>query len=261
MNDRQTWPSLEEASRALREGTGEGVKIAVLDTGIDRNHEVFENLKLVDDLAMTSAGHAVEVEGDDVYGHGTAIAGVIHQLAPRAGVGSIRVLNHQLSSQIQTIAAGVRAAIDRGYHILHCSFSSGEEQSRALDFKSWIDRAYVEGRHVVAASHHQNRHRPGWPGHFPSVITVGIANTQHREALFHRSGSLVEFAARGHNVFLAWQGGVYRKLTASSYAAPHVTGLLARLLSAFPDLTPSAAKALLQQLAQPWKEKETWDND
>ncbi|MFT5470905.1 MAG: subtilisin family serine protease [Verrucomicrobiales bacterium] len=255
------WPNLDEAASALREGNGEGVKIAVLDTGVDRNHEVFERLEWAGDLAVSSIGTAVESSGDDVYGHGTAIAGVIHQLAPRASIGSIRVLNHQLSSQVQTIAAGARIALKLGYDILHCSFSSGEEQGRVADFKTWIDSAYVEGRHVVAASHHQNRHRRGWPGHFPTVITVGIANTEDKEGLFYRPDSLVEFGARGHNVFIAWKGGVYRKLTGSSYAAPHVTGLLARLISAFPNLTPLTAKALLQNLAQPWEEKESWNND
>ncbi len=253
-----TWPDLDNAARALREGTGEGIKIAVLDTGVDRNHEVFDGFELFEDLSITSTGEAIEGGGDDVYGHGTAIAGVIHQLAPKADIGSIRVLNHRLSSQMQTIAAGVDLALRRGYHILHCSFSCGEEQGRALEFKNWIDRAYIEGRHVVAASHHQNRLRRGWPGHFPSVITVGIANTDEKETLFHRPGSLVEFGARGHNVFLAWKGGLYRRLTASSYAAPHATGLLARLLSEFPELTPLAAKALLQQLARPWEKTAEW---
>ncbi len=253
-----TWPSLEEAAAALREGSGAGVRVAALDTGVDANHEVFDGFSLAEDVVVSSVGEAIDGCGDDVYGHGTAIVGVIHQLAPKAEIGSIRVLNHRLSSQAQTIAAGVQIALERGYHILHCSFSCGEEQGRVQEFKSWIDQAYVEGRHVVAASHHQNRFRRGWPGHFPSVITVGIANTEDKEALFHRPDSLVEFGARGHNVFLAWKGGLYRRLTASSYAAPHATGLLARLLSVFPDLSPLTAKALLQQLAQPWEENEEW---
>jgi len=258
MPSQTTWPDLADAAIALREADGHGVRVAVLDTGVDRNHEVFDGFELSDDLAVSSTDSPVESGGDDVYGHGTAIAGVVHQLAPKAEIGSIRVLNHRLSSQIPTIAAGVGIALERGYHILHCSFSCGEEQGRVMEFKNWVDRAYIEGRHIVAASHHQNRHRRGWPGHFPSVITVGIANTDEKETLFHRSGSLVEFGARGHNVFLAWKGGVYRRLTASSYAAPHVTGLLARLLSAYPNLTPLTAKSLLAQLAQPWEENNSW---
>jgi subtilisin len=65
-------------------------------------------------------------------------------------------------------------------------------------------------------------------------------------------GQLVEFAALGEDIEVAWTGGGRKKVTGSSFAAPHISGLLARLLSGCPTLTPLQAKSLLHTLAAPW---------
>jgi subtilisin family serine protease len=63
---------------------------------------------------------------------------------------------------------------------------------------------------------------------------------------------LVEFAARGQDIEVAWLGGERKRVTGSSFAAPHISALLARLLSGCPSLTPLQAKSLLHTLAAPW---------
>jgi subtilisin len=90
-----------------------------------------------------------------------------------------------------------------------------------------------------------------WPGHFPTVITVSFTGSSSPDSLFWQPGNLVEFAARGLDLEVPWLGSGRKKVTGSSFAAAHVTGLLARLLSGCPDLSPLLAKALLQQLAEP----------
>jgi subtilisin len=55
------------------------------------------------------------------------------------------------------------------------------------------------------------------------------------------------------DIEVAWLGGSRKKVTGSSFAAPHVAGLVARLASKCPALSPSHAKALLQKLAAPWE--------
>lgn len=230
--------------------------MAVLDSGIEWNHPQLIGAPRGDDLAITDDGLGLKTvpgEGRDCFGHGTAIAGIIHKLAPEAEIGSIRVLGDHLRSRTAIIREGVRQALDRGYHILNCSFGCGRED-HVLAYKDWIDEAYVRGRHVVAACNNQDVTKREWPGHFSSVITAYFVRTDRPEALFHRSGHLVEFAARGQDVEVAWAGGGIKKVTGSSFAAPHVTGLLARLLSCCPSLPPLQAKALLQHLAEPWPE-------
>ena len=147
------------------------------------------------------------------------------------------------------ICFGARLAIERGYHILNCSFGARLKQQILL-YKDWVDRAYLGGIHVVAACNNEDFRRPEWPGDFASVITVNMLATPERERLFRNSvGSLVEFAALGVNVNVPWLGGLRRDATGSSFAAPRAAGLLGRILSIFPHLAPLQAKALLQQIA------------
>ena len=91
-----------------------------------------------------------------------------------------------------------------------------------------------------------------WPGHFPTVITVNFLKTGFDEALYYRAGSLVEFAAAGHDIEVAWTGGGKKKVTGSSFATPRAAALLAQLVSCLPALSPLQVKALLGTLATPW---------
>ena len=247
------WVSLQEAREAVKNGRGRGIKVAVLDSGVEAGHSALEGLQLSDDLAVTSDGLQWRVqpgEGRDVFGHGTAIAGIVHQLAPEAEIGSFRVLGEHLRARTAIICEGARQAMDRGYHILNCSFGCGREDL-VLRYKDWIDEAYIRRRHIVASCNNYDFTKREWPGHFPTVITVNFLKAE-LDALFYRAGSLVEFAARGQDIEVAWSGGGRKTVTGSSFAAPHVAGLLARLLCCMPDLSPLQAKALLGQLATPW---------
>jgi subtilisin family serine protease len=248
------WLSLKEARSHLDDGRGRGIKIAVLDSGIDLTHPCLEGLTLEDDLAVIDVGSRLSMvpgEGRDVFGHGTAIAGILRQLAPEARIGSFRVLGEQLRSRTLIIREGARQALERGYHILNCSFGCSRED-HVLFYKDWIDDAYLRGRHIVAACNNQDFTKREWPGHFPTVITVNFIHCDRPDALFCRMGQMVEFAARGEDVEVPWLGGGWKKVTGSSFAAPHAAGLLSRLLAHSPTLSPLQAKAILQQLAEPW---------
>src|SRR5262249_34459964 len=104
----------------------------------------------------------------------------------------------------------------------------------------------------VASCNNEDFLRREWPGHFPSVITVNAAHCAQSEMFFCRLGQLVEFAARGQDIEVPWREGARKKVTGSSFATPHISALLARLLSCSPALTPLQAKSLLHTLASPW---------
>jgi len=248
------WPTIDEARSFLKTGRGRNIKIAVLDSGIDLSHPLLDGLTLEDDIAVVENDSRLSVvggEGRDVYGHGTAIAGIIREIAPEAKIGSFRVLGDQLRSRTQIIREGARCALERGYHILNCSFGCRREE-HALLYKDWIDEAYLRGSHIVAACNNHDFSSREWPGHFPTVITVSFARCQRPDALFCRKGHMVEFAARGEDIEVAWLHGGWKKVTGSSFAAPHAAALLARLLSHSPELSTLHAKALLLRLAEPW---------
>jgi len=248
---------LEEARKALTNGTGKGVRIAVLDSGIEIDHPELVSLRLIDDLHVVDSGIQIEVksgDGTDIFGHGTAIAGVIRRIAPDAEIGSIRVLGERLASRTVIIREGIRQAIDRSYHILNCSFGCRVAE-HIFQYKEWIDEAYLKGIHIVSACNNLDFRQPEWPGYFPSVITVNMAQLDNDDTFFYKSGHLVEFLARGVDVTLPWNHHLTREVTGSSFAAPVLTGLLARLISVFPNLPPLEAKALLHRLAIPWRKE------
>jgi subtilisin len=247
------WVCLREAEQALREGTGAGVRIAIVDSGVEVAHPDLSGMQLTDDVAVESDGlqlHTVAGRGVDAFGHGTAVAGILRAVAPAADLGSFRVLGTNLRSRTAVICEGARQAVQRGYRILNCSFGCTRPE-QVLAYKDWLDEAYVAQCHVVAAANNQDFSRREWPAHFTSVLGVSFLRSSEGAELFRREASLIEFAAPGEEVEVAWLGGGKRRVTGSSFATPVVTGLLARLLSVHPELTPLEAKALLRRLARP----------
>ncbi len=249
-----TWLCPEEAKLAAETLRGEGVRIAVLDSGVDTSHPQLTGIRVSDQVAIVEErGRILPVDGDagDVYGHGTAVAGIIHQMAPEAEIGVFRVLDARNVSRTAVIREGVRQAMLRGYQIINCSFGCKSGAKSVMLFKEWVDEAWLRGIHVVAACNNYNLFEPEWPGHFTSVITVNMARTESAH-FFHRPGHMVQFGARGENVPVAWLGGRVEKKTGSSFAVPHLTALTARLLGAAPGLPPPLMLDLLRRIAHPW---------
>ena len=250
----KSWINPDEAIAAIHAGRGRGVRIAILDSGVETSHPALAGMKITDDLAIVEDGMKLQVVpggGRDLYGHGTAVAGIIHEVAPEAEIGSFRVLGEALSSRTAIVLEGARQAIERGYHILNCSLGCSIPE-HVLKYKNWVDEAYLRGVHVVAACNNHDFSRPEWPGFFSSVLTVNMARTERNGEVFYKPGQLVEFAARGIDVEVPWSDGQRKKVTGSSFAAPRVAGMLACLLSEVPRITPLQAKALFHRLAQPW---------
>jgi subtilisin family serine protease len=251
------WPTQAELHHAVRQGTGRGIRVAVLDSGIATSHEALAGNSLRDDLIFLPSSdefsvNTIEGSGQDDYGHGTAVAWLIWSLAPEVEIGSFRILaaENRNSKQLLVHQAAM-TAIDRGYDILHCSFGHRAAAVYALDYKSWIDAAYVANRHIVAACDNAGSKASVFPAHFNSVIGVNRMAGVAEDALFRHAGNLVEFLALGENVRVPWAGGSWKTVIGTSFAAPRVTALAARVLGMFPNLTAAQMKAVLQGLARP----------
>jgi len=252
----QSWTSPEEVREALKGGTGRGVRIAVIDSGIEADHPKLAGLKLSDSVGLSEENGRIEVrdgEGHDVYGHGTGVAGIIHEIAPEAEIGSFRTINAQSRSRTALICAGIREALLRDYHILNCSFGCRGLAKFILPHKAWVDEAWLRKVFVVAACNNADDEQVEWPSHFTSVFSVGIANTDTDE-IFHRPNRMVGYGARGEDVEVAWLGGGTQLQTGSSFAAPRVTAHLARILSVNPTLTPAMLHEVLPRIVNPWSE-------
>ncbi len=254
-SDHKRWPDLEIARNALASGDGSGVKVAIIDSGVEVGHPALKGLKLADDVTVSSDGINLRVEfgeGGDVYGHGTAVAGLLLKEAPGVSLGSFRALDTSNHARNFVIAECVNQAITKGYDVINCSFGCRGIPRYVMDYKEWVDRAYLEGVQVVAACNNMDGGIREWPAYFPSVIGVGGIDC-NEGAFFHRKGRVVSFLARGERVEVPWLNGTTKLETGSSFAVPLMSGKIARLLSVLPEVERSSIKALFSVLADPYE--------
>lgn len=243
---------IQSVRSALEHGTGEGVKVAVIDSGVDWDHPMFEDFLPADDLIVSTSGYEIrppeEGEGGDKVGHGTAVASIIHHLSPKAQLGSFKVLGTRLGNRERRIGLAFREAIERGYHVINCSFGSRAEAFITF-YKKLVDLAVLKEVHVVASVNDTDDQRQEWPAYFSSVFGVraGTREDNRIRAVGYSDGDLIEFVAPGENLSVAWPGGFWKRVSGGSFATACFSGKLACLLSQKPDLTPLEARLLLRR--------------
>ncbi len=246
-------PTRNEARQAIQDGKGEGVVIAILDSGIEEKHPHFDEccfLKGYEVVAMDGKVDALESESIDEVGHGTAVAGIIHSMAPRARLMSVKVLAGGMRRQHhEAVRLGVQKALSEGAIVLNCSFGVPGASYSLPGYKSWTDEAFRNDCHVVSASSNTSAELPEWPGHLLTTHSVTAADFEE-DVWEYRSGHQVAFGAKGVDVKVPCPGGGYASLTGSSFAAAHFSGLVARLLSVFPKMSPSLVRDIFRSLAK-----------
>jgi subtilisin family serine protease len=229
--------------------TGRGVRLAIIDSGIEGDHPAVRG-RLVESMAVEIIDDEATVVADpttgDLFGHGTACAGIIAGLAPDVELVSIRVLGADLKGKGMSFAAALDWAIKHRVQAVNLSLSSKSESMYGL-FHELADEAYFSN--VVLVSAANNVPGPSYPSLFSSVISVAAHSEPDPMRFYYNPSPPVEFGAWGVDVPVAWQGGGQTVATGNSFAAPHIAGLVALLLSKHPGLTPFEVKAILAALA------------
>jgi subtilisin len=236
--------------------TGVGVSVAIIDSGIDAEHPDLTGRvrELVEAHNDNKRVLFVPSFSGDSAGHGTACAGIITSIAKDADLYSIKVLGAQASGDGQAFLAGLEYAIKRKFRIINLSLGTTKPQFFA-PLHDLLDRAYQAGCIVVAAAN--NLPQPSFPSVFSSSL-ISVSKTEEIDP-FHfgfRYGEIIELTAPGVNIRTTWLGGGYRSLTGNSFACPHIVGIIALLLEAYPSLTPFQVKSALYALARK-NQKET----
>lgn len=228
--------------------TGKGVKVAVVDSGVDASHpavlRVAGYVKIEQDVDQTlkvdTAAH------EDCYGHGTACAGIIRSLAPDCDIYSVRVLGPMLTGRGAVFAEAIRWCIDNEMNVVSMSLTTQKKEFVAI-LHELADEAYFRNIMLVTAAN--NIPVPSFPALFASVFSVASHDESDPEMYFYNPSPPVEFGAHGIDVRVAWRGGGYMVSTGNSFAAPHIAGIIARILGRHPGLTPFQVKFILRALA------------
>jgi subtilisin len=229
--------------------SGAGIAVAVVDSGIDAAHPAVRRVDRAAAFEWDPDGQqAVRTEGPhaDLFGHGTACAGIIRRAAPDAELWSVRVLGQRLSGKGLVFAAGLRWAIEQGARVVNLSLSTRREDYYRL-FHEIADEAAFAGVVLVCAV--SNLPDPTYPSQFSSVISVAAHDGTDPFSLDANPRPPVDFGAPGIDLEVPWLDGGTITTTGNSFAAPHVAGLVARMLSKHPQLTPYEVKTVLRAVA------------
>jgi subtilisin family serine protease len=237
-------PDRVDRAWALEGATGKGVKVCILDSGIERDHPSVGELSGAVVMSVDEDGNGVaadDTEGD-LCGHGTACAGVVRALAPEAELYSVRVLGAGFTGSGKVLLAGLKWAVEQGYDVINMSLSTTKRQLAEV-LHELADTAYFKRTVLVAAAH--NMPVESFPWRFSSVISVGSHEEDDPLTFFANPDPPVEFFARGVNVDIAWLGGSTIRATGNSFATPCIAGISALVLSKHPRLTPFQLKSVL----------------
>ncbi len=245
---RSPFPLTNAREWAWGGATGKGVRVCIIDSGIDGTHPAVGGVDSAVFVELDDAGEPQihEDEEGDLFGHGTACAGIIRGLAPETEIHSVRTLGRALTGRGAVLLAGLKHAIEQGYDVINLSLSMSKasfvEQLREL-----ADLAYFQNTLIVAAAH--NMPVVSYPWRFPAVVSVGSHSGTDPLEFYANPKPPVEFLACGVEVELAWLAHATIRATGNSFATPHIAGIAALILSKHPGLTPFEVKSLLRATA------------
>jgi serine protease len=252
------------AERAWDATRGEGVTVAVIDTGIYP----------VDDLdpARIVKGWNFVANNDDArddHAHGTHVAGTIAQstgngkgvagMAPEAHLMPIKVLSASGSGNSHDIAEGIRWAVDHGARVLNLSLGGG---GRSLAMQSAVAYAHRRGAVVVCAAGNGGSRGVSYPAAYSGAVAVSAVGPKGKLAFYSSFGPEVAIAAPGGDKSLGEESGVlqqtlaegsttdagYRWFQGTSMATPHVAGAAALVMSLGVS-SPAAVEEVLKRTA------------
>ena len=228
--------------------TGAGVRVAVVDSGIEHDHPALDGcvrggvVVEYDERTKSKVRFATDNAPRDLCGHGTACAGIIHALAPDAEIYSVRVLGRDMSGRALQFAGGLRWAIEHDMHVVNLSLSTSRAEYYAL-FHELADEAYF--KNVVLISAVNNIPAPSYPSLYSSVISVAAHEGHDPFTFYYNPSPPVEFGAPGIDVEVAWIDKQYSVSTGNSFAAPHIAGIVTLIRARHPELTPFQIKTVL----------------
>ena len=246
-------------SQAHGVSMGNGVIVAVLDTGVNPDHpllagHVIPGYDFVDDDTDTrETPDGIDHDGDglidEAIGHGTHVAGLVALVAPRARILPVRVLDEDGRGDAYTIARGIDYAVSHGARVLNLSLGMLVEDQLV---ETAVDQAIASGAVVVASAGNWGAEEPAeYPANFDGATAVAATDPTDAPANFTSFGDFVSVCAPGEGIRSAYWNGNTAIWSGTSMAAPFVSGGAALLLSVHPDWGRAEVIARLLQTATP----------
>jgi hypothetical protein len=243
--------------RVLRDARadGAGVRVAVIDSGIERaalesRHKSCEQIEGA--VFVHDRSEPLPYDGRQSTPHGTTVADILLTLAPRVRLFSADVFGPRGVCEVEVLLRALRHAVEVwNCHIVNLSLGVSEERLQQLPARQRLLRAIEEAYYrdvlVVAAAHNDHPLTRSYPAVLgPALLAVDKRLFANPQQVAYEPRDRVEFAGHGRGYF-----GPFAHEPATSWAAPHVAAVAARLLSLRPGLKPFELKTLLYWMAGP----------
>ncbi|GAA4006894.1 S8 family serine peptidase [Deinococcus rubellus] len=223
------------AAWAAAPNLGEGVTVAVIDTGIDLQHEMFQGALVGSQDQWDFVGNdAVPQEegsfSDEGFGHGTNVASIVLQIAPHARIMPLRVLAPDGSGDETAVAQAIDFAVSHGANVINLSLGS---ITKSDTIKKMINYAASKGVAVISSSGNTGDDRVTYPARDASgnfMVGVGSVNSKDLKSDFSTYGDKVGVMAPGEMVWGPVPGNLFSYWSGTSMASPMVAGSLALAL-------------------------------
>lgn len=248
--DSSTMRSQDSAKTMQLEGShnlsrGGGTLVAILDTGVQSDHPALSNsldvlgYDFVDnDFSPIDEANGLDDDSDglvdELHGHGTHVAGIVHLVAPEARLLPLRVLNSDGRGNNFRTASAILYAVHRGADAINLSLGTSDE---SLLLREAVDEAAQLGTVVVAAAGNRNRDARQYPAAEACVIAVTSVSANDKKSSFANYGDWIGVAAPGEDIYSAFPVSGYAWWSGTSMATPFVVGQIALLRGANQQLT------------------------
>ncbi|MFD7231295.1 type VII secretion-associated serine protease mycosin [Streptomyces sp. NPDC059881] len=257
-----------------KQSTGKGVRVAVIDTGVDvrnpqltRAVDVKSGVNLLDKNLKDDDGNKIERGKEDgttdTVGHGTKVAGIIAArpakgtgfvgLAPDATIIPIQQNDAEGHGTAQTLAKAIDHAVAKEADVINISQDTANAVKPSPLLQQAIDKALVKDIVVVASAGNDGMGgnvKKTYPASFEGVLAVASSDRNNERAAFSQSGDFVGIAAPGVDMISTVPGGGHCTDNGTSFSAPYVAGIAALIKSKHTDWSQEQIVAQIQQTAE-----------
>ncbi len=217
------------------ETMGEGIKVGIIDTGVDSDHP--ELVNRIKDGANFSGGSTDDFE--DENGHGTHICGIVAAekngigvigVAPKADLYVAKAFNKNGKTTYNSIVKSIRWLVNNNVDVINMSFSS---DMASPEYKSLISDVHNRGISIICAAGNEGElgeNTIGYPARFEETVAVSAVDINRNIADFSSRGYAAEISAAGIDIYSTYLNGGYATLSGTSMATPIITGAVALLM-------------------------------
>jgi len=212
-------------------GGDQSIIVAVLDTGINKDNQDLAE-RVVAEVNFTNSPTS-----DDLYGHGTHMAGTIAAIAPECRLMNVKVADDTGRCKASVVARGIIWAVDQGAKVINISLA----MTASPDLIEAVNYAWSQGAIIIAAAGNKGGSEPSYPAYYVNCLAVAGTNKNNALALLSSYGDWVDVAAPGFNIYSELPQNQYGYKTGTSAAGAHVSGVAALVFSVAEDSNGNGA--------------------